>query len=808
MLANHPANAAARVIIGDQTIRNRNSIGTEREFGRIARPKYRTGQNRIVDRNAKIGQRLTETPGLFLACRRDIALPFSFANAVGPIARHAAGVGVANREYQAALAECVDQFGARRIVDGQVRNLGAGGGDREDRACDGQCYFGSHASKRCSRNKTQNGTHSILSTGPSVAYPDWSKILDGETALSDNSCSRLKPFVDFRRGGGTASSGRKAMPTLDMHALATLCLTAAALYLFTREHLSLQFSCLMVLLMLVLGFELFPYSRGGEALTTSDFVAGFGNEALITIVLLLILGKGVETSGALRPLGRLLAKIWFFNAQLAMLLTLVVAAFLSAFVNNTPIVVILLPLLIGVAHRTGEVPSRILMPMGFATIVGGMSTTIGTSTNLLVVSVANDLGAANLRMFDFALPAAIAGGIAIIYLWLIAPRILPVRNPPLRRDTPRVFESIVEVTDGSSLADRTLRETLNLLPENIRIERIVRGESLELVRLPTLKLRSGDKLFVRGQAAGIKELQDLFGGGFRDDDLRKLPEQMLVEIVVTQESVLRGKNFSEARDVMLGQLILIGILRPGKRDDYSGAGSLTRPLEVGDVLLMQGERRDIRRLQKRLHLLVLDRTIHVPRSTKAPFAVAIMSCVVMTAAFGWLPILVSALLGTTLMLFTRCLSIDEMASAVDTRLILIIVTSLALATGLTGTGAAEFLAINFVSIVRDLPPPYVLSAVLLLTALLTEIVTNNAIAVIGTPIAIIVARELGVPEIPFVLAVLFGANMSYLTPIGYQTNLLVFSAGGYRFGDFFRVGVPMQIILWITLSIALPVLYL
>ncbi|HEY5622953.1 MAG TPA: SLC13 family permease [Gammaproteobacteria bacterium] len=597
------------------------------------------------------------------------------------------------------------------------------------------------------------------------------------------------------------------MPDLNAHAFATMLLTAGALYLFTRERLSLHLSCLAVLVVLVLGFELFPFGREEGTLRAADFLAGFGNEALITIVLLLILGKGVETSGALRPLSRVLVRIWFFNAPLAMLLTLIVAAFLSAFVNNTPIVVILLPLLIGVAHRTGAAPSKILMPMGFATIVGGMSTTIGTSTNLLVVSVANDLGATNLAMFDFALPAVIAGGVAILYLWAIAPRILPERVPPLTRSTPRIFESIISVTDGSTLADRPLAEIRNLLPENIRIERIVRGENLELVRLPTLSLRTGDRLFVRGPAEDIKEMQNLFGGGFQDDDLLRLPDQMLVEIVVTQESPLRGKDFTEARDAMLGQLILIGALRPGRRTEPLGSDTLSRPLQVGDVLLMQGPRRAIRELQERLHLLVLDRSVHIPRSSKATLAVAIMTGVVIAAALGWMPILASALCGAVLMLFTRCLSLEETGNAVDTRLILVVVTSLALGTALTETGAADFLALGFVNLVRNLPPPIVLSAILLITALLTEIVTNNAIAVIGTPIALVVARELGAPEVPFVLAVLFGANMSYLTPIGYQTNLLVFSAGGYRFSDFFRVGVPLQIILWLTLSVALPTLY-
>jgi di/tricarboxylate transporter len=597
------------------------------------------------------------------------------------------------------------------------------------------------------------------------------------------------------------------MQALEPHAIAAMLLTGGALFLFTRERLSLHLSCLAVLLILVLGFEIFPYDRNGDRLGATDFLAGFGNPALVTIVLLLILAKGVEVSGALRPLTRVLARLWFYNGRVALLVTLFAAAFVSAFVNNTPIVVILLPLLIGVAHRTGLTPSKILMPVGFAAIVGGMGTTIGTSTNLLVVSVAADLGATRLEMFDFVVPASITAAVAIVYLWLVAPKLLPERSPPLTRTTPRVFESVITVTDDSRFAGAMFSELRSVLQEHVRIERVQR-DNLDLVRLPTLTLRTDDRIYVRGTAEAIKELQDLFGSGFRSDDLLRLPDQVLVEIVVTRNSPLHGKRFSDVSGATLGQLMPVGILRAGAKDSEPTSEQSDRILRSGDVLLMQGARQRIRELQDRHQLLILDRSVHVPRSDKAPLAVSIMAGVVLLAALGWIPILASTLCGVTLMLLSRCLTLEEAGNAVDTRLILVIVSSLALGTALTRTGATDYMAVHIVDLVRNLPPPVVLSALLLLTALLTEIVTNNAIAVIGTPIAVAVARDLGVSEIPFVLAVLFGANMSFLTPIGYQTNLLVFSAGGYRFGDFFRVGIPLQILVWIALSLLLPALYL
>jgi di/tricarboxylate transporter len=252
----------------------------------------------------------------------------------------------------------------------------------------------------------------------------------------------------------------------------------------------------------------------------------------------------------------------------------------------------------------------------------------------------------------------------------------------------------------------------------------------------------------------------------------------------------------------------IGILRLSAKATRTLDVASDPRLSSGDVLLMQGARADIVKLHDHHRLLILARSVPIPRSAKAPLAIGVMVSVIAVAAFGLMPIIASALCGVGVMLLGRCLALEEASSALDVKLILVIVTSLALGTALTFTGAAEFIAELYVAMVRNVPAPVALSGILLLTALLTEVVTNNAVAVIGTPIAIAVARELGAPELPFLLAVLFGANMSYLTPIGYQTNLLVFSAGGYKFSDFFRVGVPLQILMWLVLSIALPKLYL
>ena len=229
----------------------------------------------------------------------------------------------------------------------------------------------------------------------------------------------------------------------DAHGIAVLVLVVVALALFTRECIPLETSSLAVLVLLVAGFELFPYSVIDtvykKPLHATDFFLGFGHEALIAVCALMVAGQGLVRTGALEPIGRSLSRLWSVSPHLSLLFTLLIGAVLSAFVNNVPIVVLLLPILISVALRTGKSATGILLPMGFATLVGGMSTTIGTSTNLLVISVAADLGLRRLGMFDFFVPAALAGGAAILYLWLIAPLMLPVRQAPMEDISPRLF---------------------------------------------------------------------------------------------------------------------------------------------------------------------------------------------------------------------------------------------------------------------------------------------------------------------------------------------------------------------------------
>lgn len=605
--------------------------------------------------------------------------------------------------------------------------------------------------------------------------------------------------------------------TPDIHGVAVLLLTVVALFLFTRDWLPLETSSLAILIILTAGFQLFPYETGGEPLGPVQFFAGFGNEALITICALMIVGKAMETTGALQPLATIVSSAWSTRPLLATLVTLFAAGILSAFLNNTPIVVLLLPILVGVSMRVKFPVSDVMLPMGLATIIGGMSTTIGTSTNLLVVGISRDMGLIEFGMFDFFLPVAIVGGVAIVFLWLVAPRLLPDRLPPLADTTPRVFNSQLFIKENSFAAGKTISEVLAKTNGQMRISKIQRSESLFLAKLPSVTLQPGDRLFVKDSPENLKHYEGLLGATLYnisdsehpvdEDTPLKAEGQQLAEVVVTRGSPLHLRTLATARFSASFGLLPLAIHRARAPSSQITGDLNTIRLRAGDVLLVQGTRDAIDTLKSSGNMLVLDGTTDLPHTHLANRALAVMGFVVAAAATGLMPISVSALIGVGLMIALDCLSWRDAGNALSTQVIMIIVTSLALGKALMGTGMADYLAIGFAKVVSDLPIPVILSAFILIMTVLTNVVSNNAAAVIGTPIAAAIATQLGADPVPFVLAVLFGANMSFATPFGYQTNLLILSAGGYKFSDFLRVGIPLTIVMWLGFSFLLPVLY-
>jgi di/tricarboxylate transporter len=601
-------------------------------------------------------------------------------------------------------------------------------------------------------------------------------------------------------------------PLPEAHALAVILLTGVTLYLFARERIPLETTSFLVLVSLVAGFYVFSY----PGVEPQKFFLSFGNEALVTICALLIVGKGLEVTGALQPLANVMTAGWQTRPRLAMLTTLVVGAVSSAFLNNTPIVVMLLPILVAVCLRSGISSSGVLIPMGLSTLIGGMATTIGTSTNLLVVGIASEQNLPKLEMFDFALPVAIAAVPGILFLWLVAPKLLPERTPPMSDTAPRIFKSMLHINEDSYANGKTLTEVRARTENRMRLERLQRGDNLSLTRLPSVVLQEGDRLYVSDTADRLKEYEKLLGATLYNETDIEHPVtedkplategQQLAEVVISRGSPMHNRTLNVSQFSSRYGLVPLAIHRARPMSDVAGELESTR-LRAGDVILMQGSREAIAELRASGSMLVLDGTTDLPHTERANTALGIMLLVVGCAAFQILPISIASLLGVVGMLLTNCLRWRDVGDSLNIPVIMIIVASLSLGLAMEQTGGAEYIAQLFVAATSTLPTAMILSGMMLLMIFLTNVVSNNAAAVIGTPIAISVAYQLGVSPEPFVLAVIFGANMSFATPIGYQTNLLIMSAGGYRFSDFLRVGLPLTLLMWIVFSFTLPMLY-
>jgi len=602
---------------------------------------------------------------------------------------------------------------------------------------------------------------------------------------------------------------------LNPHAVCSIILTIFALFLFTRERIPLESSSLLIIIALAIGFTLFPFiDDAGEKLNPYQFFSGFGHEALLAVCGLMIAGHGLVRTGALEAVSQIFSKLWSFNPILSLLGTMLVGAGLSAFVNNTPIVVLLLPILVSVSVRTGINTSGVLMPMGLATLLGGMTTTIGTSTNLLVVSVAQDFGVPEFGIFDFIVPGSIAAGVGILYLWLIAPRLLPKRAQAMEDTAPRVFTAHLFIPENSFAVEKTLREVIEKTGGRMKVDRIRKPEESFILPFPDATIREGDRLLVRDTPANLKEFESALGAtllskGVQVDEAHPLTDenQQLAELVIDRGSPMVRRSLRDIRFADTYNIVTLAIHRRGKALESMPQGINNVSLKIGDVLLVQGSKENIDAVKKRNQFLVLDGAKDLPVTSKARLSLAIMAGIILLSIFNIMPIAISAIAGSLLMVATNCLSWSDVKRSLSAPVILIVVASLALGYALTKTGATDFLANSFLHLTHGMSPAFILSALMLLMGILTNVVSNNAAAVIGTPIAIKIAQSLGLPPEAFILAVLFGSNLSFATPMAYQTNLLVMNAGGYTFGDFVKVGVPLALLVWGVLSFLLPALY-
>lgn len=552
----------------------------------------------------------------------------------------------------------------------------------------------------------------------------------------------------------------------------------------------------------------------------------FSNDAAITVASMFVLSAALIRTGAIEGATRLLDRLGSGSERSLLLVVLPVVALLSAFVNNTPIVVMFMPILIALAAKHGLNQSSLLLPLSYASILGGLCTLIGTSTTILVSSTAQRLGQDPITMFEvtpLGLSILVAG---FAFLFLFGQRLLPTRTSLSQKAlaNPRHFLTELIVTEDSRWIDQPLENTPLASDGNLNILDVRRHGSTVAVPLGEIRLRAGDILRVTGPMERLVAIQTLPGLHLKaehryaqsilsgDDSVTtpKGPEATealrLVECIVSPGSPLAGQSIRELDFRRRYGVLVIALHRRGGETldrDFSA-----QPLEAGDTLLLEGEEQAIERLESDDDFLILNHVTHrAPRRAKRFVALGLAVTVVVLASFGVLPIAALALIAAVLCVLFRCLDPHEAYEAVEWRIIMLIFGMLSLGLALEKTGGAKLAADSLIHLFNDAGPWVLLSIVLLLCSALTEFLSNNAVAVLITPVAINIASHLGLDARPFLMAVVLGASASFATPIGYQTNTLVYGAGGYRFSDFLRIGLPLNLLAWLLGSLLIPVFW-
>ncbi len=590
-------------------------------------------------------------------------------------------------------------------------------------------------------------------------------------------------------------------------------ITVITVVLFVTEKLRMDAVALLVLCALaVVGL-----------VTTEQALSGFSNQATITVGAMFILAAGLESSGALSGVGRLLSKAK--TPTTFLLLLFAVLAVIAPFVNNTAVVAVFMPIVIAATANIGMSASKALIPLSYVSQMAGVCTLVGTSTNLLVNSMARDMGEPGFSMFEFTPLGLICMGVGCLYLLTIGRWLLPdtsTQDDQESSDFGKYMSELLVEAD-SPLIGQTAEEAKLGEEHGIFVLDLLRGPE-KLASPRSQEMQEGDILIARGSWEQLSALREKMGLRFHplvqttqrigrirqkqgkdDEDESKDDERVVSEVMIAPNSRAQGYSLAQLSPNLRHDAIVLGMLRRGQvlRQRLRDV-----PMQVGDILLMFTTASEMAVLRKDKNLLVLSqREAREKASWRAPFSLAVMVAVIAVAVVGWLPIAISSLIGAVAMTIAGCVSGDEVYDTVDWRTLMLLAGLMPLGIAMSESGAAEFLVNNTLGLVKHLGPHVVLSVMYLMALMLAEFMSNAAAAVLLTPVGVSTAHMLGVDATPFLIAVTFAASTSFATPVGYQTNTMVYTAGGYRFTDFVKVGLPLNLIFWGLGSFFIPIFW-
>ncbi|NMA97763.1 MAG: SLC13 family permease [Phyllobacteriaceae bacterium] len=573
-----------------------------------------------------------------------------------------------------------------------------------------------------------------------------------------------------------------------------------AIILFATEKLRIDAVALLVLFSLVILGLISP----------SEALSGFSNQATVTVGAMFVLAAGLQNSGALSGIGSLLGQAK--SPFLFLLVLFAVLAVVAPFVNNTAVVAVFMPLVITSAASIGMSASKALIPLSYVSQMAGVCTLVGTSTNLLVNAMAQDLGHPGFSMFEFTPLGIICFLAGCFYLLTVGRWLLPDARANELVEQYELGKYITElrVLPDSSLIGTSVAEARLGRDFGVFVLELLRGE--RKVWSPRSQiLKEDDILIARGDWSKLDQLRAKAGLEINTEfqlkarTLEEGTQQVLTEVMIAPRSRVIGSTLALLDRRWQHNATVLAIHRRGERLREQ-LKDVT--LNVGDVLLMLTPEAEMKALRRDSNVIVLSqREADRPRGWRAPFALITMALVIVLSALSWVPIAITSLIGALAMTLAGCLDADEVYDAIDWRILILLAGLLPLGIAMSQTGAAQFIVANSIGMVSDFGPLVVLAVLYLMALLLTEFMSNAAAAVLLTPIGMSTADMLGVDSTPFLIAVTFAASTSFATPVGYQTNTMVYSAGGYRFTDFVKVGLPLNLLFWVLGVIFIPVFW-